>query len=79
MRKLGVEWLSKLSKEDQILFCKNRVNHRNRGEVTKRGLTIAQYLILEYDSFSQFIDHAFMWEDTPEGHDYWDGIGYKDK
>lgn len=71
--KIGIEWLAQLSKEEQILFCKNRVNH-SRDRSSNRGLTIGQYLIKDFDSFNAFIDRAFVWSETPEGHEYWLGV-----
>jgi hypothetical protein len=74
--KIGVHWLGLLSKEDQILFCKNRVNlgANHADHLPFYKLTIAQYLNTEFSSFTQFIDYAFSWEDTPEGHRYWADI-----
>jgi hypothetical protein len=66
----AVEWLGKLSKEDQILFCKNRVNHKRP---TDKG-TIATFLSYDFDTFESFIDAGFVWRDTPEGHEYWNKI-----
>lgn len=74
--KIGLHWLGLLSKEDQILFCKNRVNlgPGTADYLPSYKLTIAQYLNMEFSSFAQFIDYAFSWEDTPEGHRYWADI-----
>ena len=75
--KKGIEWLGQLSKEEQILFCKNRVNFcRNLtpSATSKRNLTIAEYLNERFSSFVQFIDQGFLWSSTPEGQDYWRGI-----
>lgn len=72
--KIGVEWLAQLSKEEQILFCKNRVNFGRNLSSSRSNLTIAQYLNDRFYSFSQFIDHGFVWTDTPEGQDYWASI-----
>jgi hypothetical protein len=78
--KKGLEWLGKLTKEEQILFCKNRVNYKRPKDKANIAtfmcykLTIAQYLNTEFSSFTQFIDYAFSWEDTPEGHRYWADI-----
>ncbi len=78
MKMQGVQWLGRLSKEEQIVFCKSRVNHRDGGAGSKRGMTIAQYLLCEFDSFNDFIDQAFHWEKTPEGHEYWAEISLRD-
>jgi hypothetical protein len=78
MEMQGVQWLGRLSKEEQIVFCKNRVNHRDTGLDTYRGMTIAQYLLCEFDSFNKFIDGAFIWQNTPEGHDYWSDIANRE-
>lgn len=70
--KKGIEWLGQLSKEEQILFCKNRVNLGRFSLVTTFGkLTIAGYLSAEFSSFQEFIDYAFEWAKTPEGYEYW--------
>ena len=76
--KIGVEWLAQLSKEEQILFCKNRVNWGRFSLATTFGkLTIAGYLSAEFSSFQEFIDYAFEWDKTPEGHSYWADISYR--
>lgn len=77
MKKQGIEWLRKLDKTQQVLFCKNRVNHSKRSFTA--GLTIAEYLIKEFSSFNSFIDKAFIWDETPEGHDYWECIADDEK
>jgi hypothetical protein len=28
----------------------------------------------DFSSFNQFIDYSFTWEDTFEGHEYWESI-----
>jgi len=66
----GIQYLALLPNEIQIQFCRNRVNLRkNTFYHTKE--TIAEYLLLEFDFFNQFLDGAFAYEDTPEGEDYW--------
>ncbi len=72
--KIGIEWLAQLSKEEQILFCKNRVNFGRNLLSSRKNLTIAEYLNDQFSSFSQFIEHGFVWSSTPEGQDYWSGI-----
>jgi hypothetical protein len=69
-RETGLEWLANLNKEDQILYCKNRVNHRRAADKDN----IATFLSEEFPDFKTFIDQGFVWRDTPEGHDYWDKI-----
>lgn len=66
----AVEWLGKLRKEDQILYCKNRVNQRRPSDKDD----IATFLSQEFPDFQTFIDAGFVWRATPEGHDYWDKI-----
>jgi hypothetical protein len=78
-KKLGVEWLDYLSKENQILFCKNRVNFGRfmYSSSSYANLTIAQYLSSEFDSIHDFIDYAFEWAKTPEGHDHWSILAFE--
>ena len=66
----GLEWLANLNKEDQILYCKNRVNHKRSSDKDD----IATFLSQEFSDFKTFIDAGFVWRDTPEGHEYWDKI-----
>lgn len=61
--KQGIEYLSMLSKEEQVLFLKNLNNVAN----TK----ISKYLMLEHDSYHSFLTGSFTFADSPEGHDYW--------
>lgn len=63
----GVEWLGKLTKEEQILFCKNRVNHKRPNDKEN----IATFLSYDFDTFEHFIDAGFVWSNTPEGYEYW--------
>jgi hypothetical protein len=66
----GIQYLALLPNEIQIQFCRNRVNlKKNTFYHTKE--TIAEYLLLEFDCFNHFLDGAFVYEDTPEGEDYW--------
>jgi hypothetical protein len=79
-KKLGVEWLDYLSKENQILFCKNRVNFGRfmySSSSSYANLTIAEYLGSEFYSIHDFINHAFEWVKTPEGHDYWSILAFQ--
>ena len=69
----GVEWLGKLTKEEQILFCKNRVNHKR----PRDKANIATFLSYDFDTFESFIDAGFIWIATPEGHDYWNTVYIK--
>lgn len=61
--KKGIEWLSMMSKEEQVLFLKNLNN------VSK--IKISTYLMADYKTFRPFILNAFSWRRTPEGSDYW--------
>lgn len=67
--KKGVEWLAMLSKENQVLFCRNRVNVR---DFNQSIVPIAEYLNAEYPSFDAFLRKAFVWQLSPQGHDYWE-------
>ena len=67
--KKGYEWIKMLSKDDQILFCKNLTN------IGKH--TISSYLLSEYDTFWNFIAAAFTWSDSSERHEYWSELANK--
>lgn len=68
--KKGYELLGKLSKDDQVNFCRNIINHRP----VNMKMKISEYLIKDYTSFELFIGGAFTWGKTPEGGDYWSDI-----
>ena len=64
--KKGIEWLSMMSKEEQVLFLKNLNN------VSK--IKISNYLMADYKTFRQFIICSFGWGETTEGVDFWSEI-----
>lgn len=66
----GYEYLDKLTKEEQVQFCRARVNHKRAMDTDD----IATYLMRDFADFGEFIDQAFVWINTPEGHDYWSEI-----
>jgi hypothetical protein len=69
----GIDCLSRLSQKDQINWCRNYVNHRERIDILE-PTTIAEYLMDTHRSFHVFIYSAFNWSKTPEGHKYWYAI-----
>jgi hypothetical protein len=64
----NIQWVDKLSAEEQISFFRNYVNE-NKLPTDK---SIATYLSQSNRSFMACICGAFNWTDTPEGHEFWD-------
>lgn len=58
----GIDCLKMLSYKVQVQFLKN---------CASQGKTISDILSSEFDSVSEFISCNFIWNDTPEGGDYW--------
>jgi hypothetical protein len=69
--KTGIEWLSYLPKDVQVEWCRNYVNNPLSGPKMKRT-TIAEFLNETHVSLFEFINWAFLWQETPEGHEYWE-------
>ncbi len=61
--KKGIEYLSMLSKKEQVLFLKN-LNNMSKYK-------ISTYLSDEYESFYKFMAAAFVWKQTSEGNEFW--------
>ncbi len=58
----GIECLNMLSYKVQVQFLKNLASQRK---------TISDILSSEFHSVSEFVSGNFIWNDTPEGDDYW--------
>jgi hypothetical protein len=67
---LGIYWLDNLTGEEQVQFCKNRVNLRSHSRIFQKE-TIAEYLLSEFDTFSTFIDSGFVWSLSTEPEGFW--------
>ena len=63
----GHKYIEFLSEDERIKFKHNII-------VQKGIKTIKTYLNREFDSFYNFINYAFMWDKTKEGHEYWEEI-----
>jgi hypothetical protein len=73
----NLQWLSYLTTGEQVLFCKNLVNLSAKIK-TKVYASIAEYLIDTPRNWDGFIGGGFVWEGSPEGHDYWSLIANRD-
>ena len=58
----GIECLNMLSYKVQVQFLKNYAS---------LGKDISEMLLSEYDNVYRFVGGNFIWNDTPEGGDYW--------
>lgn len=73
--KKGIEWLVEMPARHQVLFLK-RLSETMAADTGDVGVTngiwsIADYLNKEQESLYYFIVNSFLWELTPEGHQYW--------
>jgi hypothetical protein len=77
--KKGIEWLATMPYRYQVLFLK-RLSETVAADSTIRAdfkdnptgiWEIAKFLNKEFPNFLIFLVASFLWEDTPEGHDYW--------
>jgi hypothetical protein len=66
----NIQWVDKLSAEEQIAFFRNYVNE-NKFPTDE---SIATYLSQSNRSFAACIRGAFFWNDTPEGHGFWHSL-----
>jgi len=65
--KTGKFWLTKLSRADQKKFKENFANDRLKIEANEN---IDDWLNAKYSSRNNFIISSFVWDETPEGHEY---------
>ena len=71
---LGIKYLNLMTRKQQVFFLRNLTSPYSRdGRV---GVSISDYLNKEFTTFHNFIDNAFTWDHTPEGHPYWHTIAF---
>lgn len=61
----GTTLFNRLSKKDRARFEKN---------LEKQGMDKVDYLKDSHESMFDFIACAFRWDETEEGHGYWENI-----
>ena len=73
----GIQYLDLLNKDEQVRYCRNRVNHPHSLNDSKHaGKNIADFLNTEFVSFEEFVDQGFLWEQSTEGYSYWYEMTY---
>lgn len=79
MRNRGIDWLALMPYKYQVLFLKrlSETDPARPGE--DFPYEIAVYLNDRYESFHNFISNSFTWNKTPEGHDWWSEVAFRQK
>ena len=76
----GIQYLDLLNPEQQVAYCRNRVNHPHSLNDSKHaGKNIADFLNTEFVSFEEFVDQGFLWEQSTEGYSYWYEMTYDEE
>lgn len=68
----GIDWLNKMEYKHQVTFLKRLTDSACEGSAAQGNhIDIYMYLASDWSDVSDFISEAFVWGNTPEGHEFW--------
>lgn len=53
------------------IHFRNKLNRKQRRKFKKNCKIYNKMMYKDYVNFTQFLMRAFVFEDTPQGHEYW--------
>ena len=70
--KTGHYYLRKLSRSERKAFIRGF-------KLSNAHIPLTDWLDTSFDDLEDMINTSFRWNDTPEGHDYWDGLATRSR
>ncbi len=71
----GFDWYNTLTEQQQDMWFENLQNQIEKEEDSREF--VEDFLNDYFDSFRDFLLSSFDWEESNEGHEYWDNISFR--
>ena len=71
----GFDLYDTLTEEQQSMWFENLQNQIEKGEDIRE--VVEDFLNDYYNTFRDFLMFSFIWEDSNEGHNYWDNLSLR--
>ena len=71
----GFDWYDTLTEQQQGMWFENLQNQIEKEEDSREF--VEDFLNDYFDSFRDFLLSSFNWEESNEGHEYWENISFR--